>query len=51
MWKKRLYEIIFEADTRAGRLFDIGLLIVIVLSTFVIILETVPQLKKYADVF
>ncbi|HMG92283.1 MAG TPA: ion transporter [Chryseolinea sp.] len=51
MWKKRLYEIIFEADTRAGRLFDIVLLIVIVLSTFVIILETVPQLKKYADVF
>src|SRR5688572_5319483 len=51
MWKKRLYEIVFEADTRAGRLFDVGLLIVIVLSTFVIILETVPQLKKYADVF
>ena len=51
MWKKRLYEVIFEADTRAGRLFDIGLLIIIVLSTLTIMLETVPQLNKYADVF
>jgi voltage-gated potassium channel len=52
MWKKRLYEIIFEADTRAGKLFDVSLLIVIVLSTIVVILESVPQLgSNYANVF
>jgi len=51
MWKKRLYEIIFEADTRAGKLFDVGLLIVIVLSTIVVMLESVRQLDRYADLF
>ena len=50
-WKKNLYQIIFEADTPAGRLFDIALLIVIVLSTIVIILESVPELAKYAYIF
>ena len=40
MWKKRLYEIIFEADTPAGKLFDVCLLIVIVLSTVVVMVES-----------
>jgi voltage-gated potassium channel len=51
MWKKRLYEIIFEADTPAGKLFDVSLLIVIVLSTIVVMLESVPQLGGYARLF
>lgn len=51
MWKKRLYEIIFEADTPAGKLFDVSLLIVIVLSTIVVMLESVPQLGRYARLF
>ena len=50
-WKKELYQIIFEADTPAGKLFDIGLLIVIVFSTVVIMLESVPQLEEYAYIF
>lgn len=50
-WKKELYQIIFEADTRAGRFFDIGLLIIIVLSTIVIIVESVPDLAKYTHFF
>ena len=50
-WKKELYQIIFEADTPAGKLFDIGLLIVIVLSTVVITLESVPQFEEYAYIF
>ena len=50
-WKKELYQIIFEADTPAGRLFDICLLIIIVLSTIVITLESVPELGKYAYIF
>lgn len=50
-WKKRLYEIIFEADTLAGKTFDIFLLIVIVLSTVVIMLESVPEISKSTDIF
>ncbi|NPA42479.1 MAG: ion transporter [Chlorobi bacterium] len=50
--KSRLYTIIFEADTFGGKLFDIILLILIVISVLTVILETVPPLQaKYGDVF
>ena len=44
-WKDKLYEIVFEADTPAGRAFDIMLLIFIVLSTVTIMLESVPSIS------
>ncbi|MDF3820484.1 ion transporter [Leptospira sp. 96542] len=44
--RKRIYEIIFEADTRAGRLFDIILISAILLSTFLAALETEPALTS-----
>ena len=50
-WKKRLYEIIFEADTPAGKLFDVCLLIVIVLSTVVVMVESIPSSNRYATLF
>jgi voltage-gated potassium channel len=40
----RLHEIIFEADTPEGKAFDIGLLIVIVLSIVAVLLESVPEI-------
>ncbi len=40
-WQRRLYQIIFEADTRAGKLFDIVLLFLILASVLAICLETV----------
>lgn len=40
-WKDRLHEIIFEADTRAGKRFDIVLLWVILASVAVVMLESV----------
>lgn len=43
-WKDKLYEVIFEADTPAGRTFDIMLLFAIVLSTIIIMLESVPSI-------
>ena len=43
--QRRLYNIIFEANTRTGRLFDLVLLLVIVASVVVIMLETVPSLQ------
>ena len=41
--KSKLHEIIFEADTKAGKAFDVALLIVIALSVAVTMLETVPS--------
>ena len=42
-WKQTLYDIIFEADTPAGRWFDIGLLVAILASITIVSLETVPD--------
>ena len=41
-WKRHLYKIIFEADTPAGKLFDVALLILIVFSVVIICAETMP---------
>ena len=45
-WRRRLYNIIFEADTRAGRTFDIVLVCVIVMSIVVVVLDSVPALRE-----
>ncbi len=48
-WKKRLHEIIYEADTPAGKLFDIILLIAILLSIGIVMLESVNTIgEKYS---
>jgi voltage-gated potassium channel len=47
----RLHEIIFESDTRAGRLFDILLLLAIVLSVIVVLLESVHSVHDYSPIF
>jgi voltage-gated potassium channel len=47
-WKSKLHEIIYEADTPAGKAFDIGLLLVIVLSIVLVMLESIPGMSdKY----
>jgi voltage-gated potassium channel len=45
-WQRRAYEIIFEHDTRAGRLFDVALLAAILLSVFAVMLETIPTIAE-----
>jgi voltage-gated potassium channel len=51
-WRKALYETIFEAETRAGKTFDVLLLVAIVLSVLVVILESVSSLDAgYAAEF
>ena len=43
-WQQRWYEVIFEADTPAGKAFDVGLLIAILISVLTVMLESVePQ--------
>ena len=44
--RARLHEIIFEADTRAGRLFDLALIWLILLSVATVILESVRQRQR-----
>ena len=48
--RARLHEIIFEADTRAGRLFDLALIWLILLSVATVILESVRGIRaQYGD--
>lgn len=42
--KEKLFTIIFEADTRAGRYFDQGLLVAILISLLVVMLDSVDTL-------
>lgn len=43
-WRLRLFTIIFEADTRAGRLFDLTLIVAILSSVGVVIVDSVGSL-------
>ena len=42
----RLHTIIYEADTQAGRLFDVLLLITILLSVFFVSLESIESVSN-----
>jgi voltage-gated potassium channel len=44
-WREKLRIIIFEADTREGKAFDVALLIAIVLSVLVVMLESVVEIR------
>jgi voltage-gated potassium channel len=49
--REKLHEIIFEADTLPGKLFDIILILAIVLSVAAVMLDSIPQInKQYGDV-
>lgn len=40
-WKRKVFRIIFKSDTRLGKLFDLTLLTLILLSTFIVMMESV----------
>ncbi len=44
-WRRRLHEVIFEADTPAGKAFDVALLVAIVLSVTAVCLESVAAIR------
>lgn len=47
-WKTKLHEIIYEADTPAGKLFDVVLLIIIIASIVLVMLESIKEFNaKY----
>lgn len=48
IWKHRIHEIIYEADTKAGKIFDVILLIAILASIILVMLESVDSFdNKY----
>jgi len=44
-WRRQLHEIIFEAETPAGKAFDIALILSIFLSILVVMLESVSSIR------
>lgn len=53
-WRNRLHEILYEADTKAGRIFNIGLFFVIIASIVFVMLESVEEIDakyhKFLDI-
>jgi len=50
--RDRIHEVIFEADTKTGKRFDIGLMILIVFSVIVVMLESSEEWEaRYSSTF
>ena len=45
-WRLRLHEIIFEADTPAGKTFDILLIVAIILSIITVMFDSVTEIRE-----
>ena len=50
-WKERLHEVIYEADTKEGKLFDVVLLIAIIASVILVMLESVESINTQYQVY
>jgi voltage-gated potassium channel len=51
-WQVRLHEVIYESEKPAGKLFDVVLLACILVSIFVVMLDSVAGLhEKYGELF
>ncbi len=49
-WRARLFDVIYHADTPAGKLFDIALISAILISVTVVMLDSVPSINaRYHD--
>ncbi|MCL7960211.1 MAG: ion transporter, partial [marine benthic group bacterium] len=50
-WRAKAHEIIFEADTPAGKAFDIALIVTILFSVVAVMLESVAPIRaRYGSV-
>ena len=51
-WQKRLHDVIYESNTKAGKTFDILLLVLILASIAVVMLDSIESLNlKYGELF
>jgi voltage-gated potassium channel len=48
-WRRRMYHVIFESDTPAGRAFDIVLLAIILASVAIVMLDSVQSIGQRFD--
>ena len=44
-WRRKIYEVVYLSETRAGKIFDIILLILILTSTVLLMVETIPIIR------
>lgn len=44
--KKRLHEIIFEADTTEGKVFDLTIIVLILLSVLLVLLDSIAEIRE-----
>lgn len=50
-WRKKLHEIIFEAETPVGKAFDVVLMWAIILSVLIVVLESVESVRaEYGEI-
>jgi len=50
-WRNLIHEIIFEADTKAGKIFDIALIATILMSVIIVMLDSVASVRnEYAQI-
>ncbi len=50
-WRLRLHEVVYEADSKAGRYFDIVLFVLIIASVIAVMLESVESIRtKYQGI-
>ncbi|WP_221795560.1 ion transporter [Aquisediminimonas sediminicola] len=51
-WRRKVYQVVFESDTRAGVLFDKALIVAIVTSILTVVMDSVPALHaRWAGMF
>jgi len=51
-WRIRLHDTIYESNTIAGKVFDLALLLLIILSIVVVMLDSIKSFnRQYADLF
>jgi voltage-gated potassium channel len=51
-WRNKLHEVIFGADTKSGKVFDVTLLLLIIISVVLVMLESVSTINDiYGDWF
>ena len=45
-WRREMFEVIFESETRAGRTFDKVIILAILVSVFVVVMDSVPWINR-----
>lgn len=51
-WRRRLHNVVYESNTFAGKLFDVTLLVLIIVSIVVVMLDSIERYdEKYSNLF